>query len=232
MAGLFDIVTNVLGNVMLEQMGIREAGDNRGENDQYPEICEVDDVQELADQQGSVTTILGRPKTGKTIAARRIAEEIGLPVYTVSLKEKPPSWITPISFKDTETEPPPYSTLILDDALEYASISNYGDSTLDILHRNVFTVRHERKIHIIWCAQTSGLLDKYALASEVIVLKPPSILFEDMERPMVRKIQKRIMREVWDGKSDYWLKRHAFVLSHSWQGVVRVSLPEGLIQGN
>ena len=64
--------------------------------------------------------------------------------------------------------------------------------------------------------------DKYALDADVVVFKPPSLLYADIERPHVKKWFDKLA-PFWEGKSDGWIHRHAFVMSHNWQGMVLVS---------
>jgi len=232
MAKELDILFNVAGNLIRDYAKVKlgfpnqEPGGLGGQSNELPEVGDIPEIKNLQNKDGHVITILGRPEIGKSVLAARIAEIISKPTYIISPVARPPRWMTQIDIKDVETEPPPYSTLILDDMLEYMNNKTYYDKYVQLLEKVIFTARHERKLMVISCSQSSGLGDRHALAGGIICLKPPSILFEDLDRPHVIKLHKRAMPN-WEGRSERWLQRHAYILTHTWEGLVRVNKPTG-----
>lgn len=208
-------------NLILDHYGMNQKWNRSGN----PELAEISPVESLLQKQGSVVPILGAPEMGKTVIARRLAEIIDRPTFCVSPEEKPPKWITWITLDDVldAKKVPTMSTVILDDILLYASIRDYTSPAVQKLERTMSVARHKRKIIIIWCAQVSALVDKNLLMGPMVILKPPSLLFEDIERDAVRKLHKRA-EEIWAGKSEGWLHRHCYVIGHSFEGVVKVNM--------
>ncbi len=231
---------NLLTPIIEEKLGINLLGDSYNTNiDDYPEISEIPPVKKLQAREGTIVPVLGAPEEGKTVVACRLAELIDRPTYMVSPAVKPKyNWIKHITFdafirnmdkksKVNDQKIEPYSVVILDDALDYASSKDAreNDAKVRELERIIPVARHEHKIILIVCAQVSSLLDKYLLSGAMIVLKRPSILFEDTERIGVKKLYDRAY-DSWEGQSDAFCHRHAYIISHNWEGLAAVNLPQ------
>lgn len=210
-------------NLLLDMLG-QQPDRAAAAEDEYPELADFPEVQQLKHERGAVITILGAPKMGKTVAARRLAEIIGRPTYGVFPREKPPEWIQEIDFSETDKMPPQNSTLIFDDLSDYMSIAEYNDPRVRAIERLTQAARHDRKLIIIFSNQIAALGDKYALTGELILLKPPSLMYEDIEREGVRKLHKRAM-QYWQGQPKPWLNRHIYLLSPYHSCVARVDFP-------
>jgi len=192
----------------------------------WPEVSEIPPIQKLQESEGCIIPILGAPETGKSVLARRIAEILDRPTYCVSPEEKPPPWIKRLDFDDIfdPSKVPPMSTLILDDVLLYADARSYTDPLVRQLERLVPVARHERKLILIFCSQTSALTDRHLFLGPCVFLKPPSLLFIDTERDGVRKLYQRA-EEHFEGKSDRWLVRHTYCIAHTFESIVKVDMP-------
>lgn len=209
-------------NLFLEMTGEGE-GDAASTRAEYPDVTDIPGVQELRNRRGAVITLVGRPMTGKTTLAHSLAAFLARPTYAVSPHERPPSWITPMPFEALTDQPPPGSVVILDDILSYMS-SDHRDRNQRINRQveKIFpTARHDRGLILICCTQVTSLMDKYGLRADAVALKPPDLLFADIERPGVRRRYREI-EWVWQDRSDWWIKRHAYLLTSDWEGIVRV----------
>lgn len=194
------------------------------QENQIPELGEVPQVLALKHKDGAVITIFGRRESGKSKMSYRLAEILGKPTYAVSPEEKTPEGITELAIEELETKPPPNSVLVLDDLPVYMSGRDYHDPYVQIVERLVPVVRHRRRIILIFSSQSSGQTDKYALDADLLLFKPLSILYQDTERSGVMRIYKRI-EPIFKVMSDYQLKRHAYMIAHNWEGLVRINLP-------
>jgi len=192
---------------------------------QIPELAEVAPIIRLKHKEGAVVDVIGRRESGKTIASRRIAEIIGRPTYAVSPEEKQPSWITELKLEELSDRPPAMSTLILDDLPVYMGSRDYQDSLVQVIERLIPVVRHRRKLILIFSSQSSAQSDKYILDADIVLLKPANLLFSDLERPGVAKLYKQVM-PAYNEMNEYQQKRHIFIFSQSWKGLVRVDLPK------
>ena len=194
-----------------------------------PELADSPVITMLKRKAGAVVVVLGRRESGKTVVAYRLAEGMGRKVYAVSPEQCPPPGVTELKMEQLEAEPPPFSTLVLDDLPVYASSHDYGDAFVKNLERMIPVVRHKRKLILIFCTQLASLADKYALDADVVIFKPPSLLYQDLERISVKKWQDSLA-PIWEGKSDMWVKKHCFILSHSWKGLVSVDKPHSFTE--
>jgi hypothetical protein len=178
-------------------------------------------------KDGSVTVILGGRDSGKSTVSWRLAEFFGRPTFAVSPEQRPPKWITRIDLKDLTdiVVVPPYSTVIIDDLPVLMSSRQYTDQLVQIVEKIIPMVRHERKLHLIFNSQNSSLSDKYVLDNDIAVLKPLGIFSAATERPEVWKIYREKVNPIFDGKSENWIKRHAYVITRSWEGVITVAKP-------
>lgn len=189
------------------------------------ELADTPCVELLRRKDGSVTIIIGRRESGKTVLGYRLAELLGRPVYAVSPEQKPPTGVTRIDIEELDTEPPPNSTLFLDDIPVYASQRDYGVAAVRVLEKLIPVVRHDRKLHIISATQSSGLSDKFILDADMVLLKPANLLFGDLERPAVSRFYREV-QPLFDEMSEYAQKRYVYVLTQGWRGMVRVLKPE------
>lgn len=191
-----------------------------------PEIGEIPDLLRLKSMDGGVITLVGRPYTGKTVCAARVAEIMARPTYAVSPHETPPHWITPLDFPDIvdSSKLPRGSTLILDDILSYMTSKDYRDPLVREVEKIFPTARHERGLMLIVCTQVTSLMDKYGLRADALVCKPPDLVYGAVERPAIKRMFDALSG-VWQDRPEPWIHRHAYFVGHSWQGVVRVRMP-------
>lgn len=219
----YGIVQSIIGRTILSL-----AGGQAGIRSEYPEIAEIAPIQELMGKEGSMVPIIGSPEMGKTIMAYRIAEIIGRPTFAFSPAVKPKfPWVTRLdNLSDIlrKDKVPRKSTVILDDVLGYASSKDYSDPEVRKLEKIIPEARHKRKIILIMCTQSSSLTDKYLLTGPMVLLKMPSVLFADLERQSVKKLQDRAA-PFFEGKSDAFLQRHAYVVAHRYEGLVFIKYP-------
>ena len=209
-------------NILLSKINTQEA---KPEASTIPELGDVSPVLSLRQKEGAVVVVLGRRGSGKTILCQRLAEIIGRPVYAVSPEETPPKWITELQPTQLEELPPTWSTLYLDDIPSYMSSRDYSDIFVRQVETMIPMVRHRRKLILIFAAQLASQADKYVLDADLVILKAPSILYADVERAGVKKLQDRAMQH-WKGRTDRWLQRHCYIVSHLGEGLVRVNLPK------
>lgn len=210
------------GNLILDTIFKREAQQQASYT--VPELADVPPVQILKHKDGAVVLILGMRETGKTTAAMRLAEIIDRPTYAVSPEQTPPKWIYELKIEQLADLPPPKSTLLMDDLPAYMSSKDYGDVFVRNVERIIPVCRHKRKMILIFCSQTSGQADKWCMNADLILLKPPDLLFEDTERGAVAKLYKNVI-PIFDKMSDTQMRKHIFVLSRTWKGLCRVNLP-------
>jgi len=176
----------------------------------------------LKQKDGAVVVILGTRDTGKSELAYRLAEFLGKPTYAVSPEQKPhPGFIRRIKLEDLGEVVPSNSTIILDDVPVYMSSRSYHDSLVQTIEKIIPVVRHEKKFHLIFVTQSASQADKYILDADAAFLKPGSIFFEDLERAGIKKIYQQI-NPYFEGKSDWWIKTHAYMITREYQGVIEV----------
>lgn len=175
----------------------------------------------LKQKEGAVVVILGTRGTGKTELAYRLAEFINKPIFAISPEQAPPPFIKRIALEELDTVPP-RSTVIADDLPVYASNRDYNDKLIRMLEKLIPMVRHERKIHLIFCSQSAAQADKYILDCDMAFFKPRGLLTADAERPNIYRIYRNWVDPVFEGKSDYWIVTHAFMLSRRFKGVIEV----------
>lgn len=179
---------------------------------------------------GSVIVVLGSRDTGKTELCYRIMEFLGRPAYAVSPQQKPPDWITWLKIEELFERVPPDSTLLMDDLPAYMSNKDYQDAFVKSMEKVIPMVRHEPqppdyplgKIHLIFSSQSAAQADKYILDCDVAFLKPLGLLMDDMERPNIAKIYRNLVNPEFEGKDDMFIKRHAYMLSRSYRGMVEI----------
>lgn len=189
-----------------------------------PELMDLPCVQSLRSKAGSVVFILGKRESGKSVAAYRLAEILGRPTYAVSPEQTPPSWVTEITLEDVAEQPPQFSTLILDDIPVYAGQHDYNNPLVRVVEQLIPVVRHRRKLHLIFCSQSSALSDRYVLTADMIGFKQASLLFLETERPQVAKVYKAV-NPVFEAMSIADRKKHLYILSEDWRGMAKVRLP-------
>ena len=178
---------------------------------------------ELKRKLGAVIVILGTRGTGKTELAYRLAEFLEKPTYAVSPEQKPHlAFIERINFGEIDERVMPGSTVIFDDLPAYASNRDYNESLVRELERIIPMVRHERKLHLIFNSQSAAQADKYILDCDMAFLKPLGLLFEDLERPAIKKLYKEYVMPEFDGKQDSWIVRHAYMYSRIFKGVIEI----------
>lgn len=171
---------------------------------------------------GAVAVLLGTRGTGKTELAYRLAEFVDKPTFAVSPEQAPhPNFIRRIEIGEIETVPSD-STLICDDLPVYASNRDYSDSLVRALEKLIPMVRHERRMHLIFCSQSSAQADKYILDCDIAFFKPLGLLYDDLERPNIRRIYRDLVDPCFAGKSEEWIVRHAYMLAREFKGIVEV----------
>lgn len=201
-----------------------EGGEEVEAKPQIPELGEIAPITKLKHKAGAVVIILGRRDSGKTITALRLAEILERPTYAISPEETPPSWVKELKLEQLENEPPPHSTLIMDDVPAYMGSRDYYNVFVQQVERIIPMVRHKRKMILVFSSQSSAQSDKYILDSDLVLLKPVNILFGDLERSSVSRLYRQVM-PIYDRMSEYQQKRHIFVFSQDYKGLVRINLP-------
>ena len=185
---------------------------------------------------GSITTNIGTRETGKSELSYRIAEFFDRPTFAVSPQQRPPRWIKRINLDQIVADVPEMSTLILDDLPSYASNRDYNDQLVRVIEHIIPMVRHERqppdfpvgKVHLIFNTQSAAQADKYILDCDLAFFKPLGLLYADLERPAIKKIYQEIVMPLFDGHTDPWIQRHAFMFSRSWKGLIEYHMSEKL----
>ena len=215
---LFNLLANIAISLINEKLqGQQEQQKTQG----FPEVWDVPVVKDLVNRDGSVVLILGRIETGKTVLGYRLCQGLQRPIYAISPEQTPPEWAKEIKLEEIAEKPPPNSTLFCDDLPLYASQRDYYDTYVRTLERIIPVVRHKRRIHLLFSAQSSGMIDKFVMAANMIFFKPPNLLFLDIERPSVRAIYRKLM-PIFNQMTEDQLKRHAFLWAQNWRGLVRI----------
>ena len=160
-----------------------------------------------------------------TIGAQRLAEFFERPVYAISPEQKPPSWITPVDIKDVEKKIPHHVTVIFEDLPAYMSSKDYQAKGVVEIERIIPMVRHIKKWHMIFNTQSSAQGDKYILDADLAFMKPWGLLMEDVERPALRKIYKNYVMPYFAGKSEDFIRKHAFMKSRTYVGGILIAKP-------
>ena len=176
----------------------------------------------LRNKDGAVVLILGKRESGKTILSHRLAEFLGRPTYAITPNQHPPQGIKEIKLEEIETVPP-NSTLILDDLPVYMSSRDYTEKFARSVEKLIPIVRH-KKIMLIFISQTSGFADRWVMDADAIFIKQMSLLYAELERPAVKKLMDKAA-PYFEGKSDMWTKRHCYLVTDSWEGVLLISMP-------
>jgi len=177
----------------------------------------------LKKKLGAVVVILGTRDTGKTELAYRVAEFLDKPTFAISPEQKPhPTFIQNVKIVDMD-KIPNNSTVIFDDLPVYASNRDYNESIVRAIERIIPMVRHERHWHLIFCSQSAAQADKYVLDCDMAFLKPLGLLMESIERPGVGKIYKDKVNQWFQGKSEEFIKKHAYMLSRSFEGLIAIT---------
>ncbi len=175
----------------------------------------------LRQKDGAVILILGKRESGKTILSHRLAEFLDRPSYAITPNQHPPEGIKEIKLEDIESVPP-NSTLILDDLPVYMSSRDYSETLVRNVERLIPVVRH-KKIMLIFISQTSGFADRWVMDADAIFIKQCSLLYADLERPAVKKLMDRALPHFKD-RSDEWIKRHCYLITDSWEGLLEVKM--------
>ncbi len=180
-------------------------------------------LQTVKNKEGSVTVILGTRDTGKSVAAYRVAEFFTRPTYAITPEQPPPGWVTRITLEEVEERVPKHSTIVLDDLPVTMGNRDYNNKLVQIMEKIIPMVRHEREWHLIFCSQSAAQADKYILDCELALLKPLGILMADVERPAINKIYREWVNPEFDGKSEIFVKKHAYMISRSFRGLISVA---------
>lgn len=177
---------------------------------------------ELRQKDGAVIVVLGTRGTGKTELAYRLAEFLGKPVFAISPEQVPhPDFITLIKPEEINERVPPNSTLILDDVPTFMSNRDYHDSLVREIEKIIPMVRHQRKLHMIFCSQSGSIADRYILDADCAFLKPGSIFLEDLERPGIKKWYQEA-NQFFQNKDMEWVRRHAFMVTPTFKGIIEI----------
>ena len=189
---------------------------------QYRVLSEKDAaLSNLKKKKGAVVLILGKRESGKTVLSHRLAEFLGRPTYIISPNQKPPQWAIGCKLENIE-EIPPGSTIILDDIPVYMSSRDYQEALVRNVEKMIPVARH-KGIMLIFISQTSGYADRWVMDADAIFLKQSSILYADIERPAVKKLMDKAAPH-FANQTDIWKKKHAYLVTDSWEGVISVSM--------
>jgi len=193
--------------------------------DEVPEVGSLAPVIKMKYKSGAVTMIIGRRESGKTVLAYRLAEIFGKPTFAISKEAPVPSWSQKITMADIADDMPPRkSTLFIDDLPLEMSSHNYHSTDVRTVEDLIPVCRHKRKLHLIFAAQVSAMVDKFTLDADIVFLKPPNMMFQDIERPAVARWYKQVL-PIFDSMTEEEQKRHAVMLSQSYRGLVRIDMP-------
>ena len=176
-------------------------------------------LTELKNKEGAVVLILGMRGSGKTVLSHRLAQFLDRPTYAITPGQRSLEWIKEITLEEIESIPP-NSTLLLDDLPLYMSSRDYSDSSVRNVERLIPIVRH-KKIILVFISQTSGFADRWVMDADCILIKQMSLLYAEIERPAVKKLMDKA-RPYFEGKSEEWIKHHAYMITHSWEGLLEV----------
>ena len=212
---------NLALNVVLEALGAQSQTPVPQLVSSTPELGELPTIARLRAKDGSVTLILGMRESGKSVMAYRLAHLLGRPTYAVSPEETPPKWASELELEELAQEPPPWSTLVMDDLPAYMSSRDYTDAYVKVVEQLIPVVRHRRKLHLIFSSQSSGLSDKWCMDADVILMKPLSFLYADLERAAVKKLADKLM-PLFNEMSEEQQLRHCYVFSRQFIGMCRV----------
>lgn len=188
-------------------------------------------LMELKKLDGAGIVLIGTRNTGKTTLAYRLAEFLARPTFAFSPQEEHiPNWITSLHEPDDVFNVPKYSTLILDDLPAYMGNQDYRDDFSQKIHRAIPMLRHEPKppdfplgkIYVIFNTQSSAAADRYILDCDMAFLKPLGMFGQEFERPKIAKIYKEYVNPCFDGKTDDFIHRHAFMWSRMYKGLIRI----------
>ena len=183
----------------------------------------------LRQKSGAVTVVIGTRDTGKTQLCYRLAEFLQRPTFAVSPQQRPPSWITWVKdFNEIFSMIPPDSTLIMDDLPAYMSNKDYNEEFARSVERIIPMVRHDPdppdfpigRCQMIFSTQSAAQADKYILDCDVAFLKPLGLLLQDIERPAIAKIYRTMVDQEFEGKSEHFIKSHAYMMSRQYRGLV------------
>jgi len=209
------------GNLLLDVLGIKQ---NTVDGSVVPELAEIPCITGLRRKAGAVILLIGARETGNTTEGLRLAEIIGRPTYGIFPEQKPPSWVTPLTLKQLDKEPPPFSTLFCDDAPIYAGNRDYHKSEVQFLEKMIPVCRHLRKIILIFRVQTSGQADRWMMDADLVSFRELNPLWGETERSSVLRLYKQIQPEFLK-MSEHQKLRHCYLVHKSWQGWARIDLP-------
>jgi hypothetical protein len=179
-------------------------------------------IAELKSRSYGAYLIVGSVRTGKTALACRLAEVFGRPTYISGMPTRgTPIWLQPLNLDDIENIHG--ATVILDDATRYASSRDYGNPMVRGIER-AMAVRGHNGLQVIVITQTTGLLDKYLMDCDALFLKPPSLLFEEFERPAVKRMVAEVA-ELFSRMTELERKKNAYMITHQWKGFIRYKKP-------
>jgi hypothetical protein len=179
-------------------------------------------LEEVKRKDGSVSVLIGTRETGKSLMAQREAEFFGRDVYAVSPEQAPPSWIHRVQLKDI-AKLPHRITLIVEDMPAQMGNRDYNDELVHQIETLIPMCRHEKKVHFIFITQSSAQADKYILDCDLAFFKPQGILMGDVERPGIKKIYDKYVNPYFEGQSQDWMHKHAFMVSRTYLGGISIS---------
>ncbi len=125
-------------NLVLESLGLsgtQAPTDSDEASSGEPEIGDTKSISTLRQKAGSVTVLIGRRESGKTVLGYRIAELLGRPIYSVSPEQTPPKGVGELDLEQLDEEPPPYSTLFLDDLPAYMGTHDYSNKFVRVVEK-------------------------------------------------------------------------------------------------
>lgn len=174
-------------------------------------------------KEGNIFAIVGQPDSGKTALGHRIADLIHkdrLVYCSMSAQHGRPDYYRQIDKRIRD------NTVILGPDASIIYHARTWQSNRNTILSKFQSVRRHRNVNMIWDVQNSGDLDVTILRQvDALILREPSILQGDYERPQMRKRYKRAEEMIeaaggWDVTRAYVVsKRKEFVLEE-------IELPE------
>jgi DNA replication protein DnaC len=198
----------------------------------------------LAEREWGLYAVVGRPGTGKTTLSLTLASFINdhhrAPAYVIGIEQWKLDYLAfpAQEWTDTDEEKllekiaslertPGPKILVIDDASLWFGIDSYSRPSAHAL-RNLINVRRHHQLTLILNCQESAGLHKHLMKPDVLFLKPMSMLYQDIERPFIKRMQEEAMAYFSQMPSHEW-KEWAFAASDDppFRGVVRYGKPPG-----
>lgn len=171
------------------------------------------------EQPSPVILIIGSPNSGKTVTSYTLADELHgkKPVYVaMSQRFNRPEYYQPLP-----AQPTAYSVNLYNDASLSYHARRFMDSA-SVEMSQLQAIRRHSDTSIIWDVQNSASLDLDIIrAADCVILKTPSVLQMETERPAVKKLYEMAQEDKMD-----WKKETAYVITHRDRFTIKIKPPK------